>query len=327
MESSSSSPSLQIHDLEKNDEETIKKTEDLPINRYKEMMSTLPREKNWANSIEDFYQYQGFWYMDFILEGVLSVQENFKAKPTDIILASFMKTGTTWLKSMAFAIITRLSFDLSTNTSPLYTKGPHECIPFLEYDKMEKIIEIPLLGTHIPYTSLPKSILDCGCKIVYIWRDPKDVFISLWFFLGKIFMYSNDEPIPLEEAFELFCKGIVTNGPYWDHVLSYWKAKLEFPEKVLFLKYEEMKDDTYFYVKTLAEFMDYPFTIEEEENEVVQKIVNMCSFENMSNLEVNKNGKYHSSASVPIDNNAFFRKGKVGDWENYLTPEMGTVWM
>ncbi|XP_047255437.1 uncharacterized protein LOC107848400 isoform X2 [Capsicum annuum] len=63
-----------------------------------------------------------------------------------------------------------------------------------------------------------------------------------------------------------------------------------------------------------------PIVIQEEENHgVVDQIVRMCSFENLSNLEVNKNGK--SSASE-MEYKVFFRKGEVGDWTNYFTTEM-----
>ncbi|EEF47722.1 conserved hypothetical protein [Ricinus communis] len=84
-----------------------------------------------------------------------------------------------------------------------------------------------------------------------------------------------------------------------------------------------MKKDATFHVKKLAEFMGYSFTLEEKENGAVQKIVNMSSFENLSNLEVNKHG-HNENKSIDIENNIFFRKGKVGDWKSYLTPEMGT---
>ena len=42
------------------------------------------------------------------------------------------------------------------------------------------------MATHIPYTSLPKSIISSGCKIIYIFRDPKDVIVSLWHFSQKL---------------------------------------------------------------------------------------------------------------------------------------------
>ncbi|KAG4116782.1 hypothetical protein ERO13_D12G189200v2 [Gossypium hirsutum] len=122
----------------------------------------------------------------------------------------------------------------------------------------------------------------------------------------------NTQPIELDEAFELFCEGVSWYGPYWDHVLGYWKAKLEHPDKFMFLKYEEMNEDTVLYLKKLAEFMGYPFSSEEQQKGVPEKIVKMCSFENLSNLEVNKSGKHREGqGNLGIENKIYFRKGKV----------------
>nr|XP_023920755.1 flavonol 4'-sulfotransferase-like [Quercus suber]POF25128.1 flavonol 4'-sulfotransferase [Quercus suber] len=96
--------------------------------------------------------------------------------------------------------------------------------------------------------------------------------------------------LPLEDAFEFFCEGLTPFGPYWDHLLGYWRASLESPENILFLKYEDLKIETKHCVKKIAQFMGPAFSLEEEDKGVVQKIKHLYSFENMSSLEVNKNG-------------------------------------
>ena len=56
---------------------------------------------------------------------------------------------------------------------------------------------------------------------------------------------------------------------------------------------------------------------------MVQKIINLCSFEKLSSLEVNTSGIIQVGAIVSkAKTNAFFRSGKVGDWKNHLTPTM-----
>ena len=292
---------------------------------YKPLISSLPRRKGWV--LNQFYHYQGFWHNLFYLEGLLSAQEHFKPQPNDIFLSSVPKSGTTWLKALSFAIMTRSSFDASTN--PLLTTTPHECVHSLEGDLAHNLfhrnLDNPLIGTHVPYTSLPKPVIDYGCKIIYICREPKDAFVSLWHFCCKAspkgVELSAREDLDFEEAFQLFCEGISVFGPYWDHVLGYWRASLEFPERILFLKYENLKNEPVFYVKEMAKFMGYPFSLEEETKGMIENIVDLCSFENLSKLEVNKSGWLHGRPYL-IEKNAFFRKGEIGDWKNYLKPMM-----
>jgi len=117
------------------------------------------------------------------------------------------------------------------------------------------------------------------------------------------------------DAYVLFCKGISPYGPYWDNVLSYWKASIERSQNILFLRYEDLQGDPQFYVKRLAQFLGQPFSLQEEETGEIQRIVDLCSFESLSGLQINKTGTHVWNFS----NTVFFRKGEVGDWKNYLT--------
>ena len=157
-----------------------------------------------------------------------------------MILSSTPKSGTTWLKALSFAIMTRSSCDEST--IPLLTKTAHDLVPFLEYIVGSNVqtsdLDVPLVATHIPYTSLPKSIINSSCKIVYICSDPKDVFVSQWHFAHKLSATTGKasamEDLQLEDAFEFFCEGLSIFGPYWeDHVLGYWRASLESLENTI----------------------------------------------------------------------------------------------
>ncbi|KAL3498428.1 hypothetical protein ACH5RR_041160 [Cinchona calisaya] len=79
-----------------------------------------------------------------------------------------------------------------------------------------------------------------------------------------------------------------------------------------------MRDELNFHVKRIAEFMGCPFSKEEEASGIVNAIVKSCSFDKMSNLEVNKSGKDWSGLYY----NTLFRRAVTEDWKNYLTPDM-----
>ncbi|CAH2047816.1 unnamed protein product [Thlaspi arvense] len=299
--------------------------------RYQDLISTFAHAKGWRPNAP-LIEYGGHWIVQPLLEGWLHAQDFFQARPIDFFVCSYPKSGTTWLKSLTFTIANRSRFDDSSN--PLLKLNPHELVPFIE-------AEFPLFpqdgegntlfSTHIPHGLLPESISKSGSKMVYIWRDPKDTFVSMWNFFQR--ERSENGPLnSLEESFDMFCRGFSLYGPYLDHVMSYWKAYQENPEQILFLRYETMRADPVPYVKRLAEFMGCGFTAEEEEKGIVERVVDLCSFESLKNLEANKGEKDREDIKakkfredIPsgfYPNSAYFRKGKVGDWQNYLTPEM-----
>ena len=103
--------------------------------------------------------------------------------------------------------------------------------------------------------------------------------------------------------------------PFHDHVLCYWKESLKRPEKILFLRYEDMKKDPKGQLKKMASFLGKPFAKEEE----VDKGLWRCSLERLKNLEVNQHGV---DPWIGINYKFYFRRGNVGDWENNITEEM-----
>ncbi|XP_021762225.1 cytosolic sulfotransferase 15-like [Chenopodium quinoa] len=236
------------------------------------------------------------------------------------------KTGTTWFKSLLYSLLKRSDNRLSN--TPLQTHSPHELILSLEImiyakDKTPDLTNITpprLFSTHLPYASLPESVKNSKCKIIYVTRNPFDTFVSSWHYYSKLKNIDNNaaQPSNIDEYFDKFCEGKSLYGPFFDHVIGYWRDSLERLEKVLFLKYEDLKEDGALQLKRVAEFVGYPFSKEEEKQGMVEDIINLCSIESLKEMEVNKNGK----CDPDFDNKSFFRKGVVGDWVNYLTPAM-----
>jgi hypothetical protein len=290
----------------------------------KELLLSLPKERGCRTP--HIYKFQGFWCQPTEIQAIISFQRHFQASDTDVVLATIPKSGTTWLKALAFAVVNRKRFAVMSNSHPLLASNPHDLVPFFEYKLYANGHQLPdlsnlpqprLFGTHVPFSSLPNSIKKSDCRVVYICRNPLDTFISSWHYSNKL-RPGSQAPMLLDEAFEMYCKGIIGFGPFWEHMLGYWKESIEKPHKVLFLKYEDMKEDITSQLKILAEFLGFPFSLEEERSGVIEKIAKLCSFENLKELEVNKSGKSIKN----FENKDLFRKGEVGDWVNYLSPTM-----
>ncbi|KFK33526.1 hypothetical protein AALP_AA5G024400 [Arabis alpina] len=292
----------------------------------KKLISSLPAAKDFMGY--GLYNYKGCWYYPNTLQAVLDVQKHFRPRSTDIILASLPKGGTTWLKSLAFAVVNREKYRENPQLHPLLSQNPHDLVPFLEIELYTKN-QIPdlsnfpspvIFSTHMHLNTLHEATTKSSsspCKIVYVCRGIKDTFVSGWHYRNMLHR-TNMSQDAFELMFDAYCKGILLYGPYWEHVSSYWKGSLEDKENVLFMKYEDIIMEPSVQVKRLAEFLNCSFTKEEEESGSVEEILKLCSLSNLSNLEVNKKG----TTRIGIDSNVFFRKGEVGDWKNHLTPQM-----
>lgn len=285
------------------------------------------------NKIE-LLKYQGFWYLFYtnMLKSILMFQRHFQARDTDLIIASFPKTGTTWLKSILYSVVNRFKHPIKQ--SPLFSNHPHELVCRLEYDiygdafdypRPHHLNELPsprLFHTHLPYMTLPESIKVSGCRILYITRNPLDTLVSMMYFAMKPLkeLAGEDVELPsIEDYFEDFCEGKFINGPFFEHVIEYWKQSLEQPKKVLFLKYEDLKKDPILHLKRVGEFVGMPFTQSEEREGVIEEIIEFCSINNLKELEGNKSGVINKI----YDKKSYFRKGEVGDWTNHnITPAM-----
>ncbi|CAA0810992.1 Cytosolic sulfotransferase 6 [Striga hermonthica] len=282
------------------------------------LLSQLPKVRFWDIGYH-IYQWERCWFAPLSLKGAMKFRSNFEARDDDIILASTMKTGTTWLKALSHSVMHRNINDPLDDI--LTTENPHFLAPTIEaefhYNKAlpvnlyDLLMSPRLFHTHMPYMLFPESVKNSASKIVYVCRNPKDTLISMWHFYNV-----SHHTYPLQKAIDCFCAGVIPYGSYFDHVEGYWLESVIRPDKILFVKYEEMKSDSKGQVKRIAEFMGRPF--DEDQKEILDDVLWRCSLERLKNLEVNKTGTLF--ATMP--NQAFFRKGQTGDWKNYLTPLM-----
>ena len=236
-----------------------------------------------------------------------------KLRPDDVWIVTYPKCGTTWTQQIVRLIINRGKDDGLTIK---------ESIPWVE-----SFCNIPEIGrcyridvdkmasprafkSHFPYEMMP-----CGLpnttpgKYIYVVRNPKDVVVSFYHHYLTIPVYPHYE---WNEFFELFMKGDVDFGDYFDHVLSWWAHKDD--DNVLFLKYEDMKRDLPTAVAQIAKFINQDIS-----KELVEEIAHKTTFANMKN----DSSVIVNTVRKPTGTD-FLRKGEVGDWKNYFTPEQAT---
>lgn len=129
----------------------------------------------------------------------------------------------------------------------------------------------------------------------------------------------HDMKASFEEFAELFLNDKAPVGSVFNHYLGFWRKRHE--SNVMFIRYEDMKKDLKGMIRKTAKFLEKPIT-DEQTNELADHL----SFKNMKgNPAVNlkpimdvRNGKDFFERT----GKSFIRKGQIGDWKNFMTPEL-----
>lgn len=123
----------------------------------------------------------------------------------------------------------------------------------------------------------------------------------------------------LEDFCDLFLNDKAPIGSIWHHYLAFWNKRHE--PNVMFIKYEDMKNDVKGMIRKTATFLEKPIT-----DEQVDTLAEHVSFSNMKkNPAVNLQGFMdlkHGKDFYQRSGKSFIRKGEVGGWKESMSPEL-----
>lgn len=261
--------------------------------------------------------------------------EDMEVRDSDVWVVSHPKTGTTWTQEMTWLIQKDLDFEGAKVPLP-------ERFPFLDHtslfdytDVLKKLpdLQFPLyvsdsvtyidemksprfIKTHLPWELLPKQIQD-GTKqpkIVYVARNAKDTCVSYYHHCKILEGYTGS----FENYCKLFMGGSLCFAPFWSHVLSFWKRRDE--PNILFLKFEDLKQDLPAEIKKTAQFLGKELSDAE-----VSLLAEHLSFDRMKNnpavnyeavMDINR------KFNLTSEDGHFMRSGQVGNYKETMSPEI-----
>ena len=234
------------------------------------------------------------------------IEKEFVARDGDVIVDTYPRSGTTWTEQMMHLLV---------NKGEQGNQRLTDAVPWLETlpqrpNGMSEFLKT-LRGRRLFTSHLPRPLMPpldhANARIVYVARNPKDVAISTYFHDQSKAGYEGT----WEEHFQLFLHGQVGYGSYFDHVLPWWQASQR-DRNILFLKYEEMKNDHPGSVARIASFMDI-----QADSQLIDTVVQLSSFQSMSS---NQNTNFNWIPQK-ADKPKHFRKGDIGDWRNHFSAE------
>nr|XP_019575559.1 PREDICTED: amine sulfotransferase-like [Rhinolophus sinicus] len=110
--------------------------------------------------------------------------EDFEIRDDDVFIVTYPKSGTIWAQQ----ILSLIYFEGHRSRTEIVKTIDR--VPFLEYNlhKMDFLARPSprLFSTHLPYYLVPKGLKNKKAKIIYIYRNPKDVLTSYFHFSNLI---------------------------------------------------------------------------------------------------------------------------------------------
>ncbi|XP_077997322.1 sulfotransferase 2A8-like [Glandiceps talaboti] len=274
-------------------------------------------QQNMADSLTNF-QYRGVTFPFYIDESKLKsdIRATFPWRESDVIVAGCPKSGTTWLLN---ALQNMQEFSLMSygdSTEALYFEwfiANPETLPGITGKLVKQIqagqlhLKSPrLIRSHLPLHLFPwKQARKENVKIIYVTRNPKDVCVSVYHHLHKMFQgkRSND----WNGTVDKFIKGRTFYGPWLQHVIDWKKVGIE--DNVLHISYEDMQESFRDEIRKVGKFLQVSLSSED-----VDRVERACSVDQMRKYI----DKYFilDRAIFKGDSGDFVRKGIVGDWKN-----------
>lgn len=151
--------------------------------------------------------------------------------------------------------------------------------------------------------------LPLGCKILVVVRNPLDACVSCYY-------HPKNSPAkrgwPFDAFAEVYFQGYVSFGSYFDWIRDWYTASQIYPDRIVWIEYEDMKKHPMETTHHLAEFL-----LQDAHSKIdasfIEKVVTYSSFEEMKRQIDQKSGG---------DKLEHMRGGRIGDWRSHFSPEM-----
>ncbi|EDW01049.1 sulfotransferase 1A3 [Drosophila grimshawi] len=243
-----------------------------------------------------------------------------EVKEDDVWIVTNPKCGTTWMQELAWLLLNDCDFEAALS------KDLELRSPFLEFDFMvnsdeqtalERVEELPsprLIKSHLPLPLLPRQLWEKKAKVIYVFRNPKDAWVS-GYYHGVTIGYNYGKT--LEQFFDECLEQESDRRYIIEHAAEFYQLRNE--PWFYYTSFERMKCNLRAVVEDLCKFLDK--TVTEQQ---MERLLKHLSFEEMKKNPTTNH--LWESTQIKLENGGkevhnFVRKGKVNGYKDDLTPK------
>ena len=234
-------------------------------------------------------------------------------------VVSYPKCGRTWLRSIFLYYLTKLSpppansyksfdeiLELSSKEADfLTTMFTHDSFPqFLTSDQIEL--------SAIPYQ---------GKKVIFMYRDPRDVLVSSYMQLHKRRKVDQYLSQALPEDINAFALGDVAGIDGIIKFFNLWADQAQKNKDIMMISYEEMRQDSFVVCKKILNTL-----VINVDEKLLSDSIEKSSFAAMKKMEEQGQtimaGEKMGAVNANDPESFKVRKGKIGGYVDYFSPEI-----
>ncbi|MGB3402800.1 MAG: sulfotransferase domain-containing protein [Microcoleaceae cyanobacterium] len=220
----------------------------------------------------------------------------------DIFLASFPRSGNTWMRLLLSDLILQIQGFLTKTGGNIIPDIYKVDIEQWNQDDRTRQLDFRIIKTHEHYEESYR-------KIIYLFRNPADSLCSFYYYQLDRVQKFIDRGIGLDQ----YCQHSMDQ--WCTHVKSYIQAQEEASSDLLFLSYETMKQRPIAALQLVAHFIGLKVSRmmckQAVQHQKFEKLKKKASLEKDSILGFNEVGGYKN----------FFRKGEVNSAKEELSIE------
>ncbi|XP_034102120.1 sulfotransferase 1E1-like [Drosophila albomicans] len=238
----------------------------------------------------------------------------------DIWVITNPKSGTTWMQELVWLLMNDCNFEAALSKD-LELRSPYLEFDYLMHHDVERALKPVqdlasprIIKAHHSLGLLPAQLWQKKPKVIYVFRDPKDTWISSYYhFVNFGFQYGKSLEQYIDEVLE-------EEAPKRDpilHAVEFYQLRNE--PWVYYTSFNQMKKDLRKVIDDLSKFLNK--TVTEQQ---MERLLKHLSFEEMKkNPTTNHRWEYaqvqHPNRGKEVHN--FIRCGKIGGHKEEMKPE------